>query len=89
MALRSSLPSMEWTLIDWVGWRFRFEVGDDMLDLGDHMHLALAEERSIPIGGLNKDSAQRAKLLYGIRTGAGLQLPSPRGDPDRLGIQWA
>ena len=51
---------------DWAEWRFRFQVGADMLDLGDHMHLALAEERPIPMGGLNKDSAQRAKLLYGI-----------------------
>jgi hypothetical protein len=51
---------------DWAEWRFRFQVGADMLDLGDHMQMALQEPNAIPMGNLNKDSKQRAKLLYGI-----------------------
>ena len=56
-------PTFDGQDAEWSEWRFRFEVGADLLDMGGAMRLALHEQRPIPMSQLRADYAQRAKLL--------------------------
>ena len=51
---------------DWPEWRFRFENGADLIDMGDAMTMAVQAKQPIEFNRLLSKYAQRAKLLYGV-----------------------